>query len=336
VTVETVRGDLTDERAEQLLAFWASQNALGEAEARRRLPEVLCVLIDEEGRVAGVNSAFAAELPLIGNHRLWIYRSLLAAGAPESSQVELFRAGFALLDEEFQPGGGMPLGVCVVLADPADMRRFPEAESDDPRLVYVGYMGRQQVRVGYFARARLGSSAEAPWQGALPSVPLGELHNGYRVDPIEAAPIDRDAVVEMWTREQILSVEEAGRRVDELLLVATDPDGVVAGVSTAYPQRNQQLQMDLWNMRGFVAPAHRQSDIALRFLADGTALLQQRFVSGEDTRGAGVLLEVENEGLKQYFDMAWWEPTGHTFIGYNAHGDHVRVKYFPGALAPLP
>jgi hypothetical protein len=64
--------------------------------------------------------------------------------------------------------------------------------------------------------------------------------------------------------------------------------------------------------------------------------MEEQFVSGRDTRAGGLLYEVENEGLKQYFDDALWLPTDFLFLGENEHGAHVRVHYFPGALAPEP
>ena len=38
--------------------------------------------------------------------------------------------------------------------------------------------------------------------------------------------------------------------------------------------------------------------------------------------------------VKRHFDDALWLPTDFTSIGENQRGDHVRVHYFPGALAP--
>jgi hypothetical protein len=64
--------------------------------------------------------------------------------------------------------------------------------------------------------------------------------------------------------------------------------------------------------------------------------LEQRFISGENTQATGILMEVENEGLKTYFNRALWLPLEMNFIGENSRGDHVRVRYFPGARVPLP
>ena len=38
--------------------------------------------------------------------------------------------------------------------------------------------------------------------------------------------------------------------------------------------------------------------------------------------------------VKRHFDDALWLPTDFTSIGENQRGDHVRVHYLPGALAP--
>ena len=106
------------------------------------------------------------------------------------------------------------------------------------------------------------------------------------------------------------------------------------GVSSAYLQRSDQLKMDLWHQRAFVSRDHRHSSVAAHLATGGRDLLEQRFRSGEDTRGAGIAWEVENEELKRYFNRAHWVWTDFTFIGENARGDHVRVHFFEGAEVP--
>jgi hypothetical protein len=88
----------------------------------------------------------------------------------------------------------------------------------------------------------------------------------------------------------------------------------------------------------FVAQAHRHSNVGRVLMMRGREFLERRFTSGADTRAEGVVMEIENEGLKLYFNKARWRagPVESTFIGENVRGDHVRVYYFPGALAPTP
>jgi hypothetical protein len=163
------------------------------------------------------------------------------------------------------------------------------------------------------------------------------LDGGYRIDVFsEQRVVDAEDVIEIWTREGGLTTEEAQRRIDEMMLVAVGPRGDLAGISTAYLEFNHRLQAELWYVRAFVAAAHRKSSVAVSLAVIGRQHLVERYVSGLDRRGIGILYEVENDGLKRHFPLALWLPTDFTFIGENAKGDHVRVHYFPGAPAPEP
>ena len=95
-----------------------------------------------------------------------------------------------------------------------------------------------------------------------------------------------------------------------------------------------QLRMDLWYVRAFTASAYRKSLIATSLAVRGRVYLEEAFVSGRDTRAAGMIYEVESELLKSLFPNAVWKPADVLFIGENEQGAHVRVHYFAGALAP--
>ena len=148
--------------------------------------------------------------------------------------------------------------------------------------------------------------------------------------------VSEEDVVAMWLAEHALEEDEARRRVQELLLVATDRNRHVAGVYTTYLARHEQLRAELWHSRVFVAAAHRQSHLALALALKGRDRLAEQFVRGQDTRGIGVIFNVENSILKRALPQASWPRTDFAFIGENDRGDHVRVYYFPGARAPEP
>jgi hypothetical protein len=152
-TIETVRGRLDDDTSAEILRFWEVSGALTGAPARERLPEVVCVLRDEAGQVAGVNSVFADEVELLANRRFWVYRSFLAEHARDAGPAMIAHA-FGTLEGEFEPGG--PIGLCVPIYDRAEMERRPEAEWTDPRMLYAGYQrDGAQVRIGYFEGATI-------------------------------------------------------------------------------------------------------------------------------------------------------------------------------------
>ena len=155
MTIETVRGSLSDETAAEILAFWEGRGALSGNSAKQRLREVVCVLRDSDGAITGVNSVYAKEVPLVGNRVFWVYRSLLDSAGSES-WIDMVRGAFEALAEKFDPEAGGPVGICVLISDGEEMRRRPEAEWTDPRLLYAGYsQDGSQVRIGYFPGARI-------------------------------------------------------------------------------------------------------------------------------------------------------------------------------------
>ena len=112
-------------------------------------------MLRSDGVLAGVSSAHAAEVALIGGRRFWIYRNLLDDSVGEH-WYEMIRATFYALQDRFDRSPGSPIGLCVLIADPDQRRSRPEAEWPDPRMIYAGYLrdGRQ-VRIGYFDDAEI-------------------------------------------------------------------------------------------------------------------------------------------------------------------------------------
>ncbi len=124
--------------------------------------------------------------------------------------------------------------------------------------------------------------------------------------------------------------------MSELLLIAIDPDRKLAGISTAYLARNDQLGGDLWHIRVSVPTAYQRSHLATALAVAARERVVERFTSGADTRGLGAIFEVENEVLKRVFPQGLWYETDFVLIGDSPQGAHVRVHYFPGVHAPEP
>lgn len=158
---------------------------------------------------------------------------------------------------------------------------------------------------------------------------------GYRIDLFaEQDTFAAEDLIALWTRETSIAEDEARRRVDEVLLVSAAPDGSLAAISTAYIDRDPVLELDVWNYRTFVAKDHRKANLARTMAVICRDHLEHLYVSGAETRPAGILSEVHSPALRR-LDRASWRATGFTFIGEDAHGSHIRIHYFPGALAPL-
>jgi hypothetical protein len=272
-------------------------------------------------------------VPLLGGRLLWSYG---ATSSPVTEAgAELFNSRFSALEAEFDPQGSGPIGVCVSIDAPEAGAR-PEAIWPDTELMYAGRLpdGRH-LRVRYFWHAEIGPGL--PNSPSMDEIAKTDYSLGprYRIEPLaQSEAVGPDDVLAMWAAEGIVPPDEARRRVHEVLMAAIDEDSGLAGVSTVYLQRNEQLGMDLWHYRTFVAPPYRNSQLSIQLLWHSRDHIKERFLSGEDTRAAGMLMEIENEGLRMYFNKAYWLYSDFTFIGENERGDHVRVHYFPGAEVP--
>jgi hypothetical protein len=329
------RGGLDDALADEVLEFLSREGGLQEEAARRWLSEVVCLFVEDE-RIVGVSAARPVSVALIGGRPFWLYRSVLAPPSDERWN-EMFNFAFDLLAREFDADPAY-IGLCVLVEERAEIDRRPEAVWPETDLMFAGDLddGRQ-VRLRYFWGAEIAPGL--PNSPSLDETKKQEypLEDRYRILSLgETSEIDAEDVIRLWEREGAMpEPEEAPRRVGEVELVAVDRDARVVGVSSLYLARNAQLRVDLWHYRTFVAEAHRMSNIAAQLIFRNRDRMEERFVSGKDRRAAGMLFELEHEGMKAYFNKALWLPADFTFIGDNEFGDHVRVHYFPGATVPV-
>jgi hypothetical protein len=289
-----------------------------------------------EGRAPGQSIQEGAPR-LIGWRNFWVCRADIPPGNPEGD--DLFNAAFDRLDRRHQEDRSGPIGLCVPVSDPELMRRRCEAFWPETRLLYAGTQENgTQLRIRYFHDATVG-----PGLPNSPSIDQSETQDyslppGYRMVPFAESDVaGPDDVLELWDSEQAVpDPGEARRRVHEVLMVALDPDDRVAAISTVYLRRNAQLGLDLWYYRTFVGAEHRMSHLAVRMLWATRDHLRERYLSGEDARAPGMIMEVENEFLRTYYNRAFWVISDFDFIGETPNGAHVRVHYFPGAEAPIP
>jgi hypothetical protein len=333
--VEVVRGDLSDEQAEEILDFWSARGLEGHA-ARELLPSVVCMAIDDQGEVVGVNSIDDQVIPLVGR-RFWDYRWLLA-GDSEEIAVAMFNSAFEALAEEFEAGGPGPIGLSVAIGGGETLESRPEAIWPDTELTFAGYLpdGRQ-LRIRYFWGATVEpGAASSPTIDQLVARNY-EAEDRIRVEALaESDSVTADDVLALWAREGVVADAAAERRIDQVHLVAVAGEDEVAGVSTIYLDRSERLRMEMWNYRTFVPSGHRHSSVGAQLLFGNLEVLERRFRSGADTRAQGILFDLENEEVMKGLNTAVWPRTGYTFIGENPLGAHIRVRYFEGARVPQP
>jgi hypothetical protein len=113
-------------------------------------------LRDERGQTIGHASIADESVPLLGNRRLWVYRSEFAADPGPAVKIALANETHRVLDTEFVEGGDGPIGLCLLVDDDVLIRDRPEAVWPGTSFMYAGYLDdKRQVRVAYFAGARI-------------------------------------------------------------------------------------------------------------------------------------------------------------------------------------
>jgi len=119
IRIILVHGSVTPELREELIAFWLNSGALGSRQqAEKRVREAVHVVLNEQGRIVGVNTVFPGKLVDGVEQIYWFYRTFIH---PEyrfpglSSRV--FRSTVWHL-AGLPRASGMPTGLALVAENP--------------------------------------------------------------------------------------------------------------------------------------------------------------------------------------------------------------------------
>lgn len=145
------------------------------------------------------------------------------------------------------------------------------------------------------------------------------------------APQDAQDLLDFWRREGAIPDEQQAReRLAQVIFVARDGEGAVAGVCTAYPITPPQLGQPMYFWRAFIAPRWRHTRLIGTLLARSCATLAGD-AREHDWPCIGVLLELENTRFREAGRKAEWVNPRFSYIGKSPRGLDVRVHYFRGA-----
>ncbi len=136
--------------AEELLGFWTLHGVLEGERALARLPHVVCLLRDAEGRIAASSAAVEADVATVGGRRFWLLRCFAPDAGARACVDAIAEAAYGLLAERRAAGSG-PLGVCLPVADPRLVEERDEAVWPVSRLLFAGWSpAGEQLRLRYF------------------------------------------------------------------------------------------------------------------------------------------------------------------------------------------
>lgn len=148
----------------------------------------------------------------------------------------------------------------------------------------------------------------------------------------------QNEVIQFWLSEQAMTEGAANDRATQLLVVARNTTGELAGVSTATPTWVERLKLKCFYFRTFVGKSNRTrglraNDLVKLILRQSFDVLNARHDEGIDGDVCGIYLEVQNASVLRHRREAVWTDLGANivFIGGTPSGGHARVWYFDGA-----
>lgn len=115
MSIRTVWGALDEASRSDLVKFWLQQGAITDpAEAARRTGEVVCLVRDAAGQVAGVSSAYLGPLGDQGG-TYWFYRTFVRPDCRRFGLAQrVFRATVQCLSRVAADFTPCPLGMAVL------------------------------------------------------------------------------------------------------------------------------------------------------------------------------------------------------------------------------
>ena len=158
----------------------------------------------------------------------------------------------------------------------------------------------------------------------------------------EASTTVREDVVRFWLDESALPNRAAAEeRAHQLVVVAEDANGQVAGVSTAARAFIHQLGFECFYYRTFVGRANRTqgsrgTKLFCEILLTSYRFFNERFARGCDPGVLGLYAEIESQSIMRVRSELVWRDSGMNvvYVGRTPDGRHQRGWYFDGARVP--
>ncbi len=160
----------------------------------------------------------------------------------------------------------------------------------------------------------------------------------YQLENVWPSPSDRvrAEAVDFWLAESALPDRcVAQQRAHQLLIVARDESGKVAGVSTAVPTFVPQLGFECFYYRTFIGQAHRAQGLRSRqlfwrIMRESYHVLNTRFRQGCDSHVLGCYGEIESSSIMRSQNKLVWQHNGMNavYMGRTQDGRHtVRARW---------
>lgn len=142
---------------------------------------------------------------------------------------------------------------------------------------------------------------------------------------------DASDLLEFWAREgAIPDGKQARERLPQVVLLARDTEGQVAGVCTAFAVTPAQLGQPVYYWRAFVGARWRTTRLIFQLGMGAFEVLEAHAVAN-GYPCIGVIMELENDRFRSVARKAVWGKSQFVYVGKSPRGLDVRLRYFRGA-----
>ena len=184
VEIVPVWKQVTPELAQELMAFWRDNKAIGDdAAAAARALQAVCIARDEAGTLCGVGTAVVKVLPRL-RQPMHYYRQYFAKSLRGHHQELPFylRAKQVLQDYNAARERPESLGILLEVENGKIAAAYRRAHEPSFDATFIGYSPRGlQLRVSYFDGAEL--LPPAPVRGPAAAVRGAQQHDPSRIQP---------------------------------------------------------------------------------------------------------------------------------------------------------
>lgn len=142
-------------------------------------------------------------------------------------------------------------------------------------------------------------------------------------------------VKQFWKRN-MPSIDEVkmDKRLLQVVIVASTPEGEVVGVSTSYKAHIKHLRNNFYAFRCFIDRNYRIPGLMEVILVRTRDFMEEisQTEEPEHERCIGLITLVENERIMKHRTEAIWPASKMVYIGNSPKGFHIRAYYFKKAL----
>lgn len=150
----------------------------------------------------------------------------------------------------------------------------------------------------------------------------------------QVTPALQKEIVEFWKAHQMMiaGVSAEERALQAVLIVRSEADNSIVGISTAMVVRFKQLnERKFFYYRSIVLPEFRQPGLASKIIVDTRDFLESISQPAQKDSCIGLITFVESPAIKQAKRQAVWPDSKMIFMGMDKNGRQIRVYYFRGA-----